>query len=267
MKKSKLFWSLTLVLAILAIAYLLKPILKSKPTLNNKPLNYTYKIVNQYPHDPEAFTQGLIFADGYLYESTGLYGKSSLRNIDLKTGNILREIKLAPNVFGEGITLLNNKIYLLTWKAKKGFIYDKETFQQTGSFTYPHDGWGLTNDGKNLIMSNGSSYIYFLEPKLFNITKKIKVIDQGEPVNQLNELEFINGKIYANIWRSNKIITIDPISGNVLEWINLSGILKKTDYKKRIDVLNGIAYDNINKRLFITGKLWPKLFEVELIRE
>ena len=228
--------------------------------------NYSYKVVNSYNHDPSAFTQGLIFRNGFLYESTGLYGKSTLRKVDLTTGKVLKKIKLSKNYFGEGITEFDNKIYQLTWKSRIGFIYDPEDFEIIGEFSYPTDGWGLTNNGKHLILSNGSPTLFFLDPKTFKIAKKIRVIDNNDPVYNLNELEFFNNKIYANIWRSNKIISIDPNTGNVLEWIDLSGLLKYSLHNGKADVLNGIAYDKTGNKIFVTGKFWPRLFQIELVK-
>ena len=222
------------------------------------------EIINTFPHDSKAFTQGLVFSNGNLYEGTGLYGKSTIRKIDLSTGKIEKIHKLSDHLFGEGITIMDDKLYQLTWRSKKGIIYDTESFEVLGFFNYPFEGWGITNDGKSLIISNGTQNIYFYNPVNFKQVKKIKVTDRGEPVSQINELEYINGKIYANIWRSDKIISIDPSSGKVLKWYDLSPLKKHVKGKERIDVLNGIAYDDKNGRIFVTGKLWPKLFEIKL---
>ena len=221
-------------------------------------------IVNSYPHDTSAFTQGLFFHEGSIYESTGLYKKSTLRKVNLNTGKVEQIHKLPDHYFGEGITLLNGKIYQLTWRSKTGLIYDAGSFEEVGKFKYPFDGWGITNNGKELIISNGSPFIYFYDPATFKQTRKIKVTDKGEQVNLINELEYIDGKIYANIWRSNKIISIDPMNGKVLKWYDLSVLHKHFDGNTRIDVLNGIAYDVQTGRIFVTGKLWPKLFEIKL---
>lgn len=221
-------------------------------------------VVNSYPHDTSAFTQGLIFHEGKLYESTGLYKKSTLRKVDLDTGKVEKLHKLPDNYFAEGITLLDGKIYQLTWRSKTGIIYNEEDFKEIGTFSYPFEGWGITSNGKELIISNGSPFIYFYDPETFKQLRKIKVKDKGEQVSLINELEYIDGKIYANIWRSNKIIAIDPASGNVLEWYDLSGLQKLFGGNFKIDVLNGIAYDKQTGRIFVTGKLWPKLFEIKL---
>lgn len=221
-------------------------------------------VVNSYPHDTSAFTQGLLFHEGKLYESTGLYKKSTLRKVDLVTGEVELMHKLPDNYFAEGITLLNGKIYQLTWRSKTGFIYNAEDFKEIGTFSYPFEGWGITNNGKELIISNGTPFVYFYDPETFKQLRKIKIKDKGEQVSLINELEYINGKIYANIWRSNKIIAIDPANGNVLDWHDLSGLQKLFGGNYKIDVLNGIAYDKQSKRIFVTGKLWPKLFEIKL---
>jgi len=221
-------------------------------------------IVNSYPHDTGAFTQGLIFHNGKIYEGTGLYRKSTLRKVNLNTGKVEQIHKLPDHYFGEGITLLNGKIYQLTWKSKTGIIYDADSFKELGTFKYSFDGWGITNNGKELIISNGTPNIYFYDPNTFKQTRIIKVTDRGEKVSLINELEYINGKIYANIWRSNKIISIDPMNGKVLKWYDLSILHKHFDGNTRIDVLNGIAYDEYTGKIFVTGKLWPKLFEIKL---
>lgn len=221
-------------------------------------------IINSYPHDTEAFTQGLVFHEGYIYESTGRYGKSTLRKVDLKTGEVKKVHNLSDHLFGEGITVINDKIYQLTWRSKKGIIYEIDSFKVLGFFNYPFEGWGITNDQKNLIISNGTQNLYFYDPVSFKQVKKIKVTDMGEPISLINELEYIDGKIYANIWRSNKIISIDPDTGKVVNWYDLSGLQKEARGKNKIDVLNGIAFDKQNDRFFVTGKFWPKLFEIRL---
>ena len=224
-----------------------------------------YRIVNTYPHDPRAFTQGLVFADGILYEGTGLRGQSSLRKVDLETGNILRVRQLAAHFFGEGITIYGNRVIQLTWRAKVGFVYDIHTFQLLDTFNYPTEGWGITHDGKSLIMSDGTSTLYFLDPQTFQEVHRLEVHTRDGPVSRLNELEYVQGEIYANVWKTDRIAKISPETGEVVGWIDLEGLLRPTDRNRRIDVLNGIAYDVKNDRLFVTGKLWPKLFEIELI--
>ena len=224
-----------------------------------------YRIVNTYPHDPRAFTQGLVFADGVLYEGTGLRGQSGLRKVDLKTGNILRVRQLSAHLFGEGITIYGNRVIQLTWRARVGFVYDRQTFQLLDTFNYPTEGWGITHDGRSLIMSDGTSTLYFLDPQTFQEVDRLKVHTRDGPVSRLNELEYVKGEIYANVWKTDRIARISPESGEVLGWIDMEGLLKPEDSNSRIDVLNGIAYDVKNDRLFVTGKLWPKLFEIELV--
>ncbi|MBN1219661.1 MAG: glutaminyl-peptide cyclotransferase [Anaerolineae bacterium] len=242
----------------------------STPTLlpipaPGKPVDYTYKIINTYPHDRNAFTQGLIFMDGVLYEGTGLYGRSSLRRVDLETGQVLQSLSLPPQFFGEGITLFGNQIIQLTWKANTGFVYDKDSFALKKSFGYPTQGWGITHDGARLIMSDGTANLYFWDPETLAEIGRVAVYDNNGPVVRLNELEYINGEVYANVWQTNLIARIDPTTGRVLGWIRLDGLLTTEDLSEPVDVLNGIAYDAENKRLFVTGKLWPKLFEIELV--
>lgn len=228
---------------------------------------YTYKIINAYPHDRNAFTQGLVFEDGILYESTGLTGRSTLRKAKLETGKLLRCCKLPSQFFGEGLAVYGNRIIQLTWKAGTGFVYDRNSFDQTGTFEYSTEGWGLTHDGSRLIMSDGTSSLYFLDPSGFGVTGKIRVYDDQGPVVRLNELEYIRGEVYANIWQTDDIVRIDPQTGQVTGRIELQGLLNPHDTEGYpVDVLNGIAYDAKNDRLFVTGKLWPKLFEIELIQ-
>jgi len=237
----------------------------TQPTISYPAPVVGYRIVNTYPHDPRAFTQGLVFADGALYEGTGLRGQSGLRKVDLKTGNILRVRQLSAHLFGEGITIYGNRVIQLTWRAKVGFVYDRKTFQLLDTFNYPTEGWGITHDGRSLIMSDGTSTLYFLDPQTFQEVDRLKVHTRDGPVSRLNELEYVKGEIYANVWKTDRIARISPESGEVLGWIDMEGLLKPEDRNSRIDVLNGIAYDVKNDRLFVTGKLWPKLFEIELV--
>ncbi len=224
----------------------------------NLPLHYTYSIVNVYPHDSNAFTQGLVYEDGFLYEGTGLYGSSTLRQVELETGRILRLHNLSDEYFGEGITIFNDKVIQLTWVSNKGFIYDKFSFDLLGEFDYSTEGWGITHDGDRLIMSDGTANLYFLDPETFEKVEQIEVRDIN-PVSRLNELEYIKGEIYANIWLEEKIAIIDPRSGQVKGWIDLK------DIQDTNNVANGIAYDASRDRLFITGKNWWELFEITLI--
>ncbi len=225
-----------------------------------------YEVVNSWPHDQKAFTQGLVFLDGKMLESTGQEGRSSLRSVELQTGKILKKVDVPEPYFAEGIALLNNKIYQLTWQHRVGFIYDAQSLQKTGEFTYNGEGWGLTTDGQSLILSDGSNRLRFLDPSSFRTTKTIAVKDGNTPVSDLNELEFVNGEIYANIWHDDRIAAIDPQSGRVKAWIDLAGLLKPGDTQDPEAVLNGIAYDQASSRLFVTGKLWPKLFEIKIKR-
>jgi glutaminyl-peptide cyclotransferase len=227
---------------------------------------YSYQIINVWPHDPDAFTQGLEFHDGKLFESTGQEGKSSLRSVDPETGRVLKKVDVPSPFFAEGITLLNGKIYQLTWQHQLGFIYDSENFQKTGQFAYQGEGWGLTNDGHSLILSDGTNRLRFLDPDSFKVTKTIAVVDGKTPINEINELEYVRGEIYANIWHSDKIVIISPQTGRVAGWIDLTGLLPPNDVHDDEAVLNGIAYDEQTARLFVTGKLWPKLFEIKIRR-
>ncbi len=225
----------------------------------------SYEIIDIYPHDPQAFTQGLVWKDGYLYESTGLYGSSSLRKVELETGKVLQIRYFSNDYFAEGMTIFNNKIYLITWKERTGFIYDQQTLQLIDTFSYSHEGWGLTNDGEYLIISDGTSVLHFLNPETLKEIKRVNIHDGLFLVHEINELEYIKGYIYANIWQSDKIAIIEPGTGKVISWIDLYGILDNVLHNKNTDVLNGIAYDDKKNRLFVTGKLWPAVFEIKVI--
>jgi glutamine cyclotransferase len=233
-------------------------------TGSTKTPQYTYEVVNTYPHDPGAFTQGLVFRDGKLLESTGQEGRSTLRSVDLESGQILRKVDLPSQYFGEGITILNGKVYQLTWQHKVGFIYDYQTFQKIGQFNYEGEGWGLTNDGRSLILSDGTNRLRFIDPDSFRVLRTVAVSENGKAISQLNELEFIHGEIYANIWHDKRIATIDPHSGVVTAWIDCSDLQKRSGTPNEEGVLNGIALDEASGRLFVTGKLWPKLFEIKI---
>ena len=226
---------------------------------------YTYKVVNTFPHDREAFTQGLVFDDGVLYEGTGFYGRSTLRKVELETGNILQMHKLSAEFFGEGITIYGDNIIQLTYKENVGFVYNKNTFELLRKFNYPTEGWGITHNGKHLIMSDGTPTLHFLDPETFEQVSRIKVYDGNTPLWGLNELEYVEGQIYANIWPTERIAMIAPDTGRVTGWIDMKGLLTQQDYSRPFDVLNGIAYDHENGRLFVTGKFWPKLFEIKLM--
>ncbi len=222
------------------------------------------KIINIFPHDPESYTQGLVYHQGYLYESTGLKGKSVLKKMEIKSGKVIKIIKLREKYFGEGMAILDNKIYQLTWQNQTGLIYDLSSFREMGKFYYSGEGWGLTTDEKSLILSNGTSVITYLNSKSFKVIRKIIVQDGEMPVNNLNELEFVRGEIWANVFQEDVIARISPQTGNVLGWIDLSQLNSLLPHSERKDVLNGIAYDLEGDRLFITGKFWPKLFEIKV---
>jgi glutamine cyclotransferase len=221
--------------------------------------------VNIYPHDTQAFTQGLIYVNDFLYEGTGLYGQSSLRKVDLESGEVLRQIDISSDYFGEGIAIFENKIYQLTWLSRRGFIYTIDAFNSVGQFTYPTEGWGLTHNGDHFILSDGSSRLQFLDSQHMQLLYSITVTDENGPVSNLNELEYINGSVYANIWYSDLIVIINPENGYVTGKVDLSGLLNPEDISPGTNVLNGIAYDKENQRIFVTGKRWPKLFEIELV--
>ncbi len=233
------------------------------------PAVYSYRVVNVYPHDPTAFTQGLIYQDGIFYEGTGLRGQSTLRKVDPATGQLLQGLRLPDQYFGEGIAILGDRLYQLTWQENTGLIYDKDSFELLGAWDYQGEGWGLATDGRRLIMSDGTNELRFIDPETLSELGRVAVVDTaGQPVARLNELEWVEGEVWANIWQTDLIARIDPASGRLLGWINLAGLLSDDDRAaQRVDVLNGIAYDATTGRLFVTGKWWPKLFEIELVRE
>jgi glutamine cyclotransferase len=226
---------------------------------------FTYRIVNIYPHDPSAFTEGLQYVDGQLYESTGLNGHSELRRVDLASGAVQQRCALPEQAFGEGITVLGGMIYQLTWQNGTGMLYDKGSFQLLRTFSYAGEGWGMTTDGQQLIMSDGTPTLRWLDPATLQETAHVDVYDDNGPVAKLNELEYVDGAILANVWQTDRIAQIDPASGAVTAWIDLSGLLSAADRAQPVDVLNGIAYDSAGKRLFVTGKYWPKVFEIALV--
>ena len=226
---------------------------------------YGFKVVQTYPHSTGYFTEGLTVRDGVVYEGTGLYGESRLLQYDLATGRVIHELPLDKHLFGEGVTLLNDTIYQLTYISNIGFTYDRASFKPTGTFRFPTQGWGLTTDGKYLIMSDGSSAIQFLDPKTFNIERSIFVSDNVGPVGFLNELEYADGKLYANIWETNVIAIIAPDTGRIIGWIDLAGLNPDPKVLQDPFVPNGIAYNEATGRLIVTGKTWPALYEIELI--
>jgi glutamine cyclotransferase len=227
---------------------------------------YGYEVVHTYPHDRTAFTQGLVYVDGFLYEGTGLNGKSSLRKVKLETGEVVQERRLPDQYFGEGITDWNNELLQLTYHEETGFVYDRATFDFKRTFRYRGEGWGLTHDAARIIMSDGSSTLRFWNPATLEETGRLNVMDGETAISNLNELEWVGGEIYANIWQTDRIARISPTTGRVTGWIDLQGLLSDADRSVPVDVLNGIAYDAQHGRLFVTGKLWPKLFEIKLIR-
>lgn len=226
---------------------------------------YDYKVVRSYPHDAQAFTEGLLYRDGVLYESTGLNGKSSIRKVDLASGRVLQSKDIPPQYFGEGLTAWGDTLVGLTWQTQTGFVFDLKTFELKSQFAYPGEGWGLTHNGKELIMSDGTSTLRFLDPKTFLEVRRVKVTADGIAVDQLNELEVVEGEIYANIWHTNTIARIDPSTGKITGWIDFSKLYPDAGkgYNSE-NVMNGIAYDAEKKRLFVTGKLWPKIYEVKI---
>ncbi|MCM3870922.1 MAG: glutaminyl-peptide cyclotransferase [Pyrinomonadaceae bacterium] len=228
---------------------------------------YGYEIVNTWPHDTEAYTQGLVFHGGKLLESTGQEGRSSLRWVEPESGKVLKKVDVPRPYFAEGITLLNGKIYQLTWQHQLGFIYDVGSFEKLGEFSYRSDGWGLTNDGSSLIMSDGTNRIRFLDPNSFQVIRTISVLDGPAPIASINELEYVHGEIYANIWHKDLVARIEPQTGRVVAWIDLTGLRALSGASDNEAVLNGIAYDDQHDRLFVTGKLWPKLFEIRVKRQ
>lgn len=228
---------------------------------------YGYEIVHVYPHDPLAYTQGLFYLDGLFYEGTGLNGRSSIRKVRLETGEVLQKRDLPEQYFGEGIVNWKDRLLEITWRSQTGFVYDLAGFAPRSQFRYPGEGWGLTQDGKRIIMSDGTSELRFWDPDTLQETGRITVTADTVPVAELNELEWVKGEIYANVYQTDRIARIDPASGNVVGWIDLSGILSPADRAGQVDVLNGIAYDVKGDRLFVTGKLWPKLFQIRLVKK
>jgi glutamine cyclotransferase len=226
---------------------------------------FTFKVINTFPHDPDAFTQGLVYHDGFLYEGTGLRGRSSLRKVRLESGQVAQEIDLSHELFGEGIAILKDEIVQLTWQSHSGFVYSLADFHLLRSFSYPGEGWGLATDGNDFFLSDGSADIRVLDPDTFAEKRRFTVHDRKTRIDQLNELEFVNGELFANVWQTDRIARISPRTGEVLGWIDLTGLLSPVYRRESGAVLNGIAYDSKRKRLFVTGKLWPNLFEIELI--
>lgn len=239
-------------------------LLVARPLVAAEPPHFTYTVVQAWPHDTRAFTEGLTYLDGALYESTGLNGHSTLRKVELSTGKVLQQVTLGDDFFGEGMTILHGKIYQLSWKNQVGFVYDLTTLREERRFAYTGEGWGLTTDGHSLIMSDGTNQIRFIDPATFAVTRTIQVMIHGAPLDQLNELEWVNGHILANVWQTPSIVSIDPADGTILGVIDLIGLLPTAERVPSTDVLNGIAYDPAGDRLFVTGKFWPKLYQIAL---
>lgn len=239
--------------------------IRVKPAEAPKP--YSYDVVKVYPHDPKAYTQGLIYQNGYMYEGTGQYGESSIRKIDMKNGNILSVLSIDSQLFGEGITIYQDKIYQITWRSRKGFIYDLKTFTLESTFQYNSEGWGITTAGDHLIMSDGSNKLYHIAPSTFNIIKEVEVYDHNGEVTQLNELEYIDGLVWANVWLTDRIVVIDPETGVVKGELNMPNLLSVADKAQtddKDDVLNGIAWNPEKQTFYVTGKRWPKMFEIKV---
>lgn len=223
-----------------------------------------FKVVHTYPHDPGAFTQGLFFHDGFLYEGTGLRGRSSIRKVEIETGRVVQAVQLPDEFFGEGITMWGDRLIGITWQEQTAFVLDMKTFKLWRKFNYAGEGWGITHNDRELIMSDGTPELRFIDPLTFKELRRVRVTANGRPVDQLNELEWVEGEVFANIWQTDRIARINPKTGAVTGWIDLTGLLPQRGSSD--DVLNGIAYDSAKKRLFVTGKLWPKLFEIELTK-
>lgn len=227
---------------------------------------YAYRVIRSYPHDRNAFTQGLVYADGFLYEGTGLYGHSTLRMVNLSSGRVVREIALAPSFFGEGVAVLDDRIVQFTWRSHTGFVYDRKTFEPVGKFFYDYEGWGATICKDKLVVSDGTSLLHFWDTRPFRETKTMRIHDGGRPVEGLNELECVKGDIYANVWPTNYIVVINPETGSVKGWLDMQGLLSGAD-ARGADVLNGIAWDEKEDRLFVTGKLWPRIYEIKVVNQ
>ena len=236
----------------------------STATVSARTPTYSFEVVRSYPHDPKAFTQGLVWHDDRLFESTGQVGQSNIREVELQSGRVIRQQDLDAPHFGEGIVLLGDNLFQITWTTGSAFVYDWKSFKRTGEFAYDGEGWGLTTDGTSIIMSNGTPSLVWRDPATFAVQKRLTVTDHGTPVSQLNELEWVKGEIWANIWQSEQIARIDPATGQVTGWIDLAGILPAIDRTGNEDVMNCIAYDAVRDRLFVTGKLWSKLYEITL---
>jgi glutamine cyclotransferase len=263
MKTRALRQSLSISFALAALPFLSAQ--ASQQTKAPRTPEYTFKLIQVFPHDPAAFTQGLVYRDGFLYEGTGIKGQSSLRKVRLETGEVVQRVDLDPEYFGEGIALLKDQVIQLTWQSHTGFVYNLSDFRLLRQFSYSGEGWGLTNNAHEIFMSDGTSELRVLDPVTFAEQRRIKVRDGRTPIDQLNELEFVEGEIFANVWQTDRIARISPETGKVLGWIDLKGLLSQVYHLESGAVLNGIAYDATGKRLFVTGKLWPSIFQIELV--
>jgi glutamine cyclotransferase len=276
-KRSRAVIVVAALVAAIGVALLVLAAMRSNPTSqsnsasgnpatdsNGRARQAYYEVVNSHPHDPGSFTQGFLWHDGSFYESTGLYGQSKLRRLEFPSGRVLKEISLPPELFGEGLALVDGRLIQLTWTSHRGFVYDLETFRLLREFSYDTEGWGLTYDGKNLIMSDGSSTLFYFDPQTFKPVRKLTVTLNAKALTELNELEFIEGEVWANVWQTDWIVRIDPTTGRVTSFLDLKGTLAPLDRNGTDAVLNGIAYDGEHKRIFVTGKLWPRIFEIKL---
>lgn len=264
MRSSLVRWMLPVIVVLASLSCVFHVLAADGPA-SNTPV-YSYKVVHTYPHDPNAFTQGLIYLNGFLYESTGLYGRSSLRTVELSTGRVIRQDVVPAQYFAEGLTNWKSSLLQLTWKAGEAFEYDLFSFQREKDFHYTGEGWGLTQDGQELIMSDGSADLRLLDPNTFREISRVHITDSGSSVTDLNELEWVRGEVYANIWQTDRIARISLKTGKVLSWIDCTGLLPESARTGHEDVLNGIAYDSEHDRLFVTGKLWPKLYEIKVVK-
>lgn len=267
MKRSIQFWAgVPLAAVVMAMLMYPKPCHSEPSAQGGGAVVYGYQVVNAYPHDSRAYTQGLVYRDGFLYESTGLNGRSTLRKVNLRTGEVIQQFEVDSKYFAEGLTDWGEWLIQLTWQSHLGFVYDLAGFKVHRTFSYPGEGWGLTHDRSRLIMSDGSSDLRFLSPETLQETGRLSVRDGNAPVQDLNELEFVRGEIYANVWHTDRIARISPMSGQVTGWIDLKGLLSGVYQLEPEAVLNGIAYDAAHDRLFVTGKLWPRVFQIKLQR-
>jgi len=263
-ERVKYFTKLSIAITIFTLFMVQTTVAQKSTTLPNKPKNYRVKVLEVLPHDVNSYTQGLFFFDQQLYESAGQYGESNFRKVDLKNGTTLKSIDFPKEYFAEGSSVIGDKLYILTWMERVVFVYNINTFKQIGTLFNPKEGWGLTTDGKQLIMSDGSSNIFFIDPSNFQEKSRIEVKLNGKSITQLNELEYINGYIWANVYGSDLIVIIDPKSGFVKATVDCRNLLPGNLRTAKTDVLNGIAYNPVSKQIYITGKLWPKLYRIKI---